>query len=475
MPSKSEAILSSHRDAATRIIKHFSAKHKLSLKPNDALEVVALALGAANWKTLRAMAEQGRAPRMADVATVTSEPTAAPSSLAEALFKARDLATLRATVKMGYLPPERALAAYDFVVTLESQNRSMVVPGAAHWETYVEAAKKESGIRLSDAQEMAVYAMASRKLSVLAGPTGSGKATCMKVFASAMQQAGLRILDLRAYSAMGLLQAALNQLKPSTQPGSQGQLPYDAVLLDERSFENADITYALLKALPEDCRVNIVVDTSKHRLFSHVVNALKSVGNRILVMFHVLFRQVAPEREEPLAKVVPALHARLHQKLPGLPKWNNYLQEKAKTNGPLMDTQAFAFDVFAHSALTFVTSESDTDTKAEETVRLYADLMTEIGCQVLDLTKLGMRTAADITGGADVLLLDEHTFETFDSLERLANLLPTLKATCRIVVHFKEWWPATGGAKEMLQALQGPARGNIPAMRFKAGGEVRMR
>jgi hypothetical protein len=73
MPSKSEAILSSHRDAASRIIEHFRTKHKVVLSSNDALEVVALQYGVANWKTLCAMAKDGRVPRMQDLKTAPVE------------------------------------------------------------------------------------------------------------------------------------------------------------------------------------------------------------------------------------------------------------------------------------------------------------------------------------------------------------------------------------------------------------------
>lgn len=75
MPSKSTAILSSHRDAATRVSDLFRTKHNLELNPSDALDVVATVLGAANWKTLSAMAKQGRAPRMSDLETAAGTTT----------------------------------------------------------------------------------------------------------------------------------------------------------------------------------------------------------------------------------------------------------------------------------------------------------------------------------------------------------------------------------------------------------------
>lgn len=63
MPSKDHPIVSSHRDAATRIFTYLNVEHGIKLKPIVALEVLARALGVANWQTLKAMAEQGRAPR----------------------------------------------------------------------------------------------------------------------------------------------------------------------------------------------------------------------------------------------------------------------------------------------------------------------------------------------------------------------------------------------------------------------------
>lgn len=474
MPSKSEAILSSHRDAATRITKHFSARHNLALKPNDALDVVALALGAANWKTLRAMAEQGRAPRMSDVGNIETadarSSVSTPKTLAQALFKAADLATLRATVEMGYLPPERVLAAYDFIVTLESQNRGLAAPDGAGWESHVTAAATAHGIYLSLEQNTAALSMAGCKFSVLAGHPGTGKATCVRVFTTAIESGGGRVLDLCTKSAMDALQHELDQL--DTAAGLT--LPYEAVVLDERALEGASATYALLRALPATCRVVLVVDTSTHRLCSYVVNALKSVGNGSLVEFHTRFRQVAPDRVTPLAKVVKELHARLHQQVVGTPSRVLLAEKPGQAAGPVTEGTSYAFDVFSRSALTFVSADPGKEGKAAATVSLYASLMPKTGLRVLDLRNESMHTASD-AAGLDVLVLDESGFESRDSLERLAQLLPSLKASCRVVVLFQEWWPEAKGAKEMLEALQEPARKHIPARLCREGGEVRVR
>lgn len=67
MSSKTDAILSSHKDAARRVGDFLRNSHGLDLKPAITLEIVAKVLGAANWQTLSAMAKQGRAPRMSDV------------------------------------------------------------------------------------------------------------------------------------------------------------------------------------------------------------------------------------------------------------------------------------------------------------------------------------------------------------------------------------------------------------------------
>jgi hypothetical protein len=89
MPSKSNPIISSHRDAATRVSKYLRESHGVDLKPIAALEIVARALGANNWQTLKAMADQGRAPRVGDGVWFSGNPDMLPPiggpSLAEQL------------------------------------------------------------------------------------------------------------------------------------------------------------------------------------------------------------------------------------------------------------------------------------------------------------------------------------------------------------------------------------------------------
>lgn len=62
MTSIADSIVTSHKMAAKRATAYLERTRKLKLKPTEALELVAQVLGAANWKTLLGMAQQGKAP-----------------------------------------------------------------------------------------------------------------------------------------------------------------------------------------------------------------------------------------------------------------------------------------------------------------------------------------------------------------------------------------------------------------------------
>jgi len=463
MPSKSEAILSSHRDAASRVTKHFSAKHNLALKPNDALDVVALVLGAPNWKTLRAMAEQGRAPRMTDLQAVAEASSATPSSLAEALFNASSLDALRAKTKVGYLPPERALAAYDFFVSRESRNGPLPPPAGAHWDEYFEKAQEQLGVQLSNGQWV-VANMARRRLSILAGPAGSGRATCLTVLTAALRDAGARVVDARQNNALEVI------AREAFAPGE----PVDAVLLDERAFERADSTYALLMKLPDDCRIIVVADSDGPGLVSHVSRKMATVPNGCLVRFHQIFRQVAAGRATSLTKLAQALNSRLHQPLPGPRHWSALaLKAQSDTGIRFTDGQQFALDHFAHSALSLVAGARSTD--AVPTVALFASLMSKAGCAIVDARGPGCAASDEHAAGADVVLLDEHSIVGQADLEFTAQLLSKLKPMCRVVMLFESWNSNSGAAAELLRTLSGLARGRLSPLIYGEGGEVRHR
>jgi hypothetical protein len=63
MSEIAQRIVTSHKEAAKRATGYLVGARRLKLKHAEALELVARVLGAANWQTLNAMAQQGKAPR----------------------------------------------------------------------------------------------------------------------------------------------------------------------------------------------------------------------------------------------------------------------------------------------------------------------------------------------------------------------------------------------------------------------------
>ena len=141
MPSNSEAILSSHKDAARRVLDYLQSQHNLNLKPTVAHEIVARVLGAADWQTLQGMAKEGRVPRMADLAAGTEQtPVQRMQSLVKDLEAATEdaLAESRAVTGLSSPGPAGRLNPWHFQRDLNVARRRLpskdwVTPGFI-WE-----------------------------------------------------------------------------------------------------------------------------------------------------------------------------------------------------------------------------------------------------------------------------------------------------------------------------------------------------
>lgn len=483
MPSKSEAILSSHRDAASRVTKHFSARHNLALKPNDALDVVALVLGAANWKTLRAMAENGRVPRMADLSV---EPVG---------MGARVPLAAGASTEDRAPFVENSASAYDLCLALEDRFEGLQLPSWATWREAVETAQAQLTVVLSNDQRQAIREMATRAFTLLFGRRGTGKSLCLDVFAAATKAAGGRVLDARTVSPVFTLQGALGLHNGTVAHHAGNPMPFNTLILDERAFEDTAVMAAVLAALPESCSVVLVVDNESLvspslQTVASLVAALRKSGRAHSCELTMMMRQSVAGRQSPghLDTVVAELKRRLQQNLPGPSGWNTLLADTQTALGlKFTDAQKFTLDVLAHSALTFVAGGDDTGAGA--TVRLFGSVLGKSDLRVYDAVSTGNPLAllqammgrdrlgnqvAQLNGRstADVLLLDERVFEDEADLALLAQVLPTLKADCRIVVLFKQWWPRAEGARDVLTQLQGQARGRVAPLLFEEGGHV---
>jgi len=86
MSEQAQRIVTSHKEAAKRATEYLARARNLKLKQAEALELVAQVLGVANWQTLNAMAQQGRAPRL-DVGDTPAQEAVVVSAAPDATVK----------------------------------------------------------------------------------------------------------------------------------------------------------------------------------------------------------------------------------------------------------------------------------------------------------------------------------------------------------------------------------------------------
>lgn len=298
MLSKSKAILSSHRDAATRVSTFLDEAHGIKLKPIVALEVIARALGAANWQVLSAMAEQGRAPRMGDVAIWGHPddlpPVGAGSVLKDVLFpqggtpmsdiiqdiirrpasSSEPLLDLRADqseVQSRGAPTARDDIWLGLVARCVSREHAVV----GDLPESINRAETAMGIVFSPGQRSAVRSALEESICIITGEAGTGKSLVVEGIVRAAIASGLvnvfntvrprshRIgnfdfpAGLDGFPQLRHMTSALE-----TGPQDEALRTCDLLLIDERVLNDKYLLRDVVKKTPVGCRLVVVLDAS---------------------------------------------------------------------------------------------------------------------------------------------------------------------------------------------------------------------
>ena len=148
-------------------------------------------------------------------------------------------------------------------------------------EELMESLRRETGMRYAPQQRQAIELAAGRRLMALTGGPGTGKTTIIKailrlydrmgedyLLAAPTGRAAKRMTELtgrEAYTIHRLLGAAWSgeDDELTFRKNENDPLRCGAVILDECSMIDITLIQALLKALPEDCRLVLVGDADQ--------------------------------------------------------------------------------------------------------------------------------------------------------------------------------------------------------------------
>ncbi len=146
-------------------------------------------------------------------------------------------------------------------------------------DTVITAWEREAGIKLAEAQRQAIYSSLEHGVFVLTGGPGTGKTTVVKGILNVLEKAGCRIL-LAAPTGRAARRLADSAGHPALtvhrlleyQPTGDGlcfgkddeePLDAEAIIIDEASMLDINLTYHLLKAVPGGCRLIFVGDVDQ--------------------------------------------------------------------------------------------------------------------------------------------------------------------------------------------------------------------
>lgn len=300
MSSKDNPIVSSHRDAATRVSKYLSEAHGVTLKPIAALEVVARALGANNWQTLKAMAEQGRAPRMGDGVWFKGNPDNLPpvgsTSYAEALRAAeqiplqpifrqglgkitvitdgetpRDNVDLRVDQSevQSMSPPTARDKLWSALVRRATEHKSSMLPDVEPLLDWVQ--HDQLKVVFTPTQRAAVRHALYSPLSIVSGYPDSGKALIAEAIVQVAHLAGLKnIVNARRGDVMKVdgVNVKIPEFRHKEVGGAFRSLsvehlePYlagsELLIIDEHVTGDKYLFWDVVRAAPANCRIVVL-------------------------------------------------------------------------------------------------------------------------------------------------------------------------------------------------------------------------
>lgn len=305
MLSKSKAILSSHRDAATRVTTYLNESHGIELKPIVALEIVARVLGAANWQALSAMAEQGRAPRMGDTEPAIQIPNRTfylddlppigPGSVLKDLLSNGGTPMADTIQKITRWAASSSEPVADFRVDpSEVQSMGHVKVGEEIWLALasrsvsrkkavvgdipesINRAEAAMGVVFSPSQRIAVRSTLEEAICLITGEAGAGKSVLVEGIIRAALASGMSNVfnAVRPHShkigdaefpvgpdGFPLLRLMASGMDAG--PEDESLRKCDLLLIDERVLNDKYLLRDVLKKTPEGCRLVVVLDASE--------------------------------------------------------------------------------------------------------------------------------------------------------------------------------------------------------------------
>lgn len=195
----------------------------------------------------------------------------------------------------------------------------------------------EAGILLAEEQKKAIHASLKYGVFVLTGGPGTGKTTVVKGIINVLEQAGCRIL-LAAPTGRAARRLAESSGRPALtvhrlleyQPNSSGfnfgkdedePLDAEAIIVDEASMLDINLTYHLLKAVPVGCRLIFVGDVDQLPSVGAgaVLKDIIRSGKMPVVKLENVFRQAE------ISSIVLNAHKINHGQMPEFNVQNDFL------------------------------------------------------------------------------------------------------------------------------------------------------
>lgn len=351
MPSKSNAIVSSHRDAATRVSTYLAEQHGIKLTPITALEVVARALGAANWQTLKAQAEQGRAPRMADVAEVSA------NSQAEERSAKSDSATEQSDVRRPFGRVSGPYPVDAIRENLFARGRERSQHPVGPFEEALEHVQQIRGISLTTAQCDTLRSVFRHPICAISGESGTGKTTALSVLIPLAEKLGLKAVHVASGSVP--TGDSLARLRTC-----------DLLIIPGAAVSDEDVLRFLLEQAPATCRIVLfeyegsgVEPTAQHVVIAALVASGVIHGTWLTQKFRQTRPPIAGGDVVHITRLTPPPPLMLGEFAPGMPKYDranppaeDYVMHGVFNNGATAPTQSHHVDSYIYEARGFKTS-----------------------------------------------------------------------------------------------------------------------